>query len=214
MKRIISIILISVGCLLIVTSLILSFSSKKNNNSNDKPKDNSNDKPNDKSDDKKKENILENNGWVYILPEGWKDEGTDSNGRSVTFPNTVDGVTCYNGTHFNISSSKPMKTSMDELFSESSIFIKTIENSTFIKLVEDHKIIQHNNKPVMIFPFKFVDDESSLAFRVLTPADDEYYYDFQLYSNRIIDGQDEMFFNYDAVLLFVDFLNTGVKKDS
>ena len=208
MKKIISIILISLGCLLIVTSLLLPSSSKKNNDSNNK----SDNKKDNKKDDKKKENKLEKDGWEFILPEGWKDEGTDPTGRRVTFSSTDNGVTSYNGANFNISSSKPMNMSMDVLFSESSIFIKTIEGSNFIKIVGEHKIIQHNNKPVMLFPFKFVDDESSLAYRVLTPADDEYYYDFQLYSNRVIDDKDEMFFNEDAVLLFVDFLSTGVKK--
>ena len=204
MKKTISFIFITLGFILIVLSLILTSSSNKNNSS----------KTPDEIVPEEKKIEFDFNGWHFVLPEGWKEGDPNKDGKHILFENTVDGNTYSNGALFNIVYSRTTKYLNDELFKDTTIFKDRISKNTYIALEDEGRIIEHKNKPVMVFPFHYIEDESSKIIRALTPADDLYYFDFKFYSNRDVDDHDEMFFNYDDLLLFVDFLNTGVKKQS
>ena len=207
MKNKIPIILIIIGISLIVASSIMIIT-KNNKMSEDNP-------PSDKPEKKKKETIVFD-GWVFTLPEGWtkNDEKTDeSDGINILFNKTTSKVTSYNGAVFNIQKNASTGLKKEELFKDTSFFEEAIHfgYKDTVKVLNG-KVITHKDKPVLVYECEYTERENSKSMFIYMPADDEYFYDIKFYSSKIVDDKEVMFYNYDDLLLFLDFLNTGKKQ--
>ena len=158
-----------------------------------------------------KDNQLLYKGYIYNLPNGWTKDDNYTKALNIVFNSSHDDVISYNGGVINYNSISSTGFDADYLFKDISFFENSLKNGRNSYIVGEGKLINHGGKPVVIFPCGYVNSDTSKVLIVYMPADDKYYYDINFYSNRVIDNKDEMYFNYDDLYAFLDFLNSKEK---
>ena len=71
--------------------------------------------------------------------------------------------------------------------------------------------MEREGKPVIIFECKDEDEEVGNYLVAYMPVDDEYFYYVQFFSTKVIGEQEETFYNYDDLYVFLDFLDSSEK---
>ena len=161
-----------------------------------------------------KENELLYDGYIYTLPEGWKKNEYYTTALNVIFNTSEDGVDSYSGGIINITTIASTGKTKKELFYDTAFFEESLKESKTGLDVGEGTLIVRDDTPVVIFPCEYVNGNNSKVLLAFMPEDDEYFYNIQFYSNRVVDYKDELYFNYEGLYSFVDFLNTRVKQES
>ena len=157
-----------------------------------------------------KENELIFQDYIYKLPEGWKSNDKDSSTLNINTSGVINGVSFHKGANIYIEKISSTGKSKEELFNDITFFEKSLHKNWESNVIGEGQIIQVGDTSIFTFPCEFGD--SSKVLLAYMPAYGGYFYDIQFYSNMIIDGKEEMVFNYQDLSIVADFLNSRVKK--
>ena len=81
--------------------------------------------------------------------------------------------------------------------------------------MKNQELLEYKNDIIIVFPCERIQLEGVKFLFVFMLEDDNHYYNIQFYSNRDInENEDELFYNYDDLNTFIDFLNTRVKRET
>ena len=165
---------------------------------------------------KDKEIVLKDNellyaDYIYTLPDGWSKNDQYTNALNVIFNTTEEGVESFNGGIINIKKINSTGKDKDFLFKDTSFFQESLTSGNAYLNVGEGMKIEHNNTPIIVFPCEYTNGNNSKVLLAFMPENDEYFYNIQFYSNRVVDNVDELYFNYEGLNQFIEFLSTGVK---
>ena len=207
--------MIMLSNILIIFAVILIFIGISTYLDKGKPKDNNNSNNSDNSNAPRnteyelKDNELVFNDYVYKLPEGWYINGEVPNVLNVYFSDTVDGVNTNIGAYISVEEIAATGSTKEDLFSGITFFENSIKKGPKSSYLGEGKLNYIKNTPIVVFDYG--KDESSKLLLAYMPAYEGYFYDIQFYANRVIDGKEERYFDYDNLYIIATMLNAGVK---
>ena len=161
-----------------------------------------------------KDNEILYKDYIYTLPEGWEKNEDYPKALNVTFKTTQDGIDSYSGGVVYYKKIASTGHDLEYVFKDPSFIKENLtEGSPYIDLGEGIKT-EHNGNPVIIFPAEYSNGNNSKVLLAFTPANEEYFYNIQFYSNKVVDNVDELYFNYDGLNSLLEFLSNGISKES
>ena len=209
--KIISILLILLATFLIIYGLTYVFKDTpkedKNNNSNDN---NNKQSTNNKVKYKVKENEVLFGEYVYTLPEGWSlNENSNKNVINIFTNTTVDGVTTNIGAIVSVEEIAKTGHTREEIFKDAKFFKSNFDKSGSSDVYGDGFVTPFGDSNVIVFPY--INDKTTKLLLAYMPAYEGYFYDIQFFSNKLVDGKTETFYNFDDLDIIFNFLNTRKK---
>ena len=228
-------ILIILGCILIIVILILFLTINNNKNSkNKKSKSNikinsilvlllviimvginvliRNNNSNDTVELYLEDNEILYENYIYKLPEGWRINNYYKDGLNVLFNTTIDDIPYYNGGIINIQKMTNMKYG-DSIFKDMSFFENALKKNHTELNIGEGKMYKRGKYDVIVFPCEYIGYEDTKFLFAFMQEDESSFYNIQFYTNKVVDNEDELCYNYEDLNSFIDFLNNKEKEN-
>ena len=161
-----------------------------------------------------KENEVVYKNYIYTLPNDWR-VNSYKYGLNILFNTTYGEKTYYNGGVINLQRVSSTGRKKEEIFKDISFFEDRLNTYHPDLRIGKGELLEYKNDIIIVFPCERIQLEGVKFLFVFMLEDDNHYYNIQFYSNRDInENEDELFYNYDDLNTFIDFLNTRVKRET
>ena len=194
--------------LLVITSTLGKESKNKNGNNNSELKDE------EEEDFEEVINEFVYDGYVYTLPNDWNynEEYEYDDVLNINYTTTVDGVPTNVGALISIEDISDTGHSKDEIFKNVSFFEKSLKKGDKANVVGEGKYsLVGDDTPAVIFPYYNAKESTNLLLAYM-PAYDNFFYDIQFFTIKLIDSKQETVINYEDLQTLLEILNDKEKE--
>ena len=200
-----------ISIILIVVAMILMCYAIASYFVKDEPKDDGNpDDTTDVEENRSKAVEVTYDGYIYKLPTGWRLNEENSESMLKIFCMTSDDGNLVNmGAYITLQNISSTNKTKEELFKDATFFEASLKKRDSANIVGNPTITTINAVPLIIFPYEHANNGKLLL--AYMPAYDDYFYDIQFYSNKVIDGKEERYYNENDLSVIAEMLNSRVK---